>query len=125
VTITCPMPRPRPAASRAATQMHGFQLTRALPDRPVAAHSQARARGPDRLEGIMQADPYEYAQIRNELGNTHPRSAFDHGAGGQLIRAIGRDSQELTHPLASHRPRTPDTRQPCRVSGARWWPSAL
>jgi hypothetical protein len=30
-TRTCPMPRPRPAASRAGSQMHGFQLTCALP----------------------------------------------------------------------------------------------
>ena len=31
VTRTCPMPRPRPAASRAGAQMHGVQLTCALP----------------------------------------------------------------------------------------------
>ncbi len=31
VTRTCPMPRPRSAASRAGSQMHGVQLTCALP----------------------------------------------------------------------------------------------
>ena len=30
-TRTCPMPRPRPAASRAGSQRHGVQLTCALP----------------------------------------------------------------------------------------------
>jgi hypothetical protein len=31
MTIACPMPRLRAAASRADVQMHGFQLTCALP----------------------------------------------------------------------------------------------
>ena len=31
MTIAWPMPRPRAAASRAGAQMHGFQLTCALP----------------------------------------------------------------------------------------------
>ncbi len=30
-TRACPMPRPRPAASRAGSQRHGVQLTCALP----------------------------------------------------------------------------------------------
>ena len=95
MTIACPMPRPRAAASRAGAQMQGFQLTCALPGQScllnqtenVAYHVyRAEHERPPRRHDIT-------IRVAKEAGRHADPAAFAAAAGHA---AAGRDASILS-----------------------------